>query len=509
MAKRQQPVASLSLGEMFGKLAENIGAQATKPNILGFKPHPKQVNFHKSNAKTRLYIGGNRSGKTTSGVAEDIYYLRGDHPYTRVPSAPVRGRAVCVDFTYGINQILIPMFQQMLPPSLLRNGSWYDSYSAEFKLLTLQNGSTLEFMTYEQKTEQFAGTSRHFTHFDEEPPKHIYNECLARLIDTNGPNWITMTPVEGMTWIYDGIYLPGLEGKDKGVYVIEVEMLDNPYISPQAAEDYLKNLDEDEREAREHGHFVQLGGLVYKKFHKDLHVVPSFIPPKEWEWYASMDHGYANPTAWLWHAVARDGTVVTFDEHYAAELTVKEHAHIVNEKNKAFKRIPDYIIGDPATQQRQGVTGTSIAAEYALNGVYITPGNNDVTTGVNQVNSYLGINPATNKPYWQITENCPNLINELPRQRWQRWASKKSQEENNPREKIHKKNDHASDSARYFFSFMPDLRPEEPPMKDAMPVNSTNIRYDEALARMALDNKGKTEWVIFSGTDTARLEYDG
>ena len=57
-------------------------------------------------------------------------------------------------------------------------------------------------------------------------------------------------------------------------------MLDNPHITPEAAEDYLSGLDDDERKAREHGTYVQLGGLVYKQFSIERHVVPIQIPQR-------------------------------------------------------------------------------------------------------------------------------------------------------------------------------------------------------------------------------------
>src|SRR3546814_19732760 len=70
--------------------------------------------------------------------------------------------------------------------------------------------------------DKFAGVPRHWVHFDEEPPKPIYNECLARLVDYNGDHWITMTPVEGMTWIYDDLYEGQVNNPDGIVEVIEV-----------------------------------------------------------------------------------------------------------------------------------------------------------------------------------------------------------------------------------------------------------------------------------------------
>jgi hypothetical protein len=294
-----------------------------------------------------------------------------------------------------------------------------------------------------------------------------------------------------MTWVYDELYLPGKEGQNSSIFVVEIDIHENPYITKEAIEEYVSTLDEDERVSREKGQFVQLGGKVYKHFSIERHVIP-IVNPKElksWEWYRSMDHGFNNPTAWLWHAVAKDGTIVTFAEHYARELTVQQHSEIVHSMDSDLGKEPEYCVGDPATAQRQGVTGTSIAAEYAIRGIFITPGNNDVLTGVNQIQSYLNVNPVTGKPYWQITENCVNLIKELQRLRWRTYSSKKAQSQNNAQEQIHKFNDHAADSARYFFTLMPDLKPIPQPVNKLVPQRKANERYDEVLARMHLDKE--------------------
>jgi len=497
---------AMSVSDMLETIGQSLKNQSKEPNILAYKPHDKQKIFHASKAHTRLYIGGNRSGKTVGGVTEDIYYLRGSHPYKRVPEPPVRGRVVCVDFNQGISQIIIPKLKQWLPPSLLINGSWDDSYHTLSKTLTLSNGSTLELMTYEQKLESFAGTSRHFCHFDEEPPKAIYDECQMRLMDTDGDTWITMTPVEGMSWIFDTIYEPGVNGDNPDIEVVIISSRENPYLNPAALDRILGSLDTEERKARELGEFIQLGGLVYKKFSKDLHVVPAvdLKSLRGCKIYASMDHGYNAPTAWLWHAVYPDGSVVTFDEHYQNEMIVKDHAEIVLAKEKAFAKAglqPTEIkIADPATAQRNGVTGTSIQTEYAKYGVYLASGNNDVLSGVNQVTSYLRSNPATGRPYRVIAENCPNLIREMQRLRWKTYASKKLQYENNPQEQIHKKDDHAADADRYFFSFMPELKwAQDPREPKQVPVATPVIRYDEALHQM-YGNGGtveeKTMWMF-------------
>ncbi len=446
-----------SLDEIFRTVSDGLNRASTTPNILGYKPHAKQIQFHQSNAPGRLYIGGNRSGKTVGGVNEDIWWALGTHPYKSTPRPPVRGRVVGVDFDNGIEKILKPQFARWLPPSSLINGSWTDSYYATTKTLTLENGSTIEFMSYVQDLEKFAGTSRHYIHFDEEPPKPIFTECKARLIDTAGHWWISETPVEGMTWVYDDIYIPGTTDPTGRIAVIQVDMTENPYISRMEIDSFLDGLDSKERQARGEGKFVHLGGLVFKHFGPKC-VVDSVDPRKlvglrQW---ASMDHGLNAPTAWLWHALYPNGSVLTFDEHYESGWTVSQHAARVHLMNQEHHRPPTYYVGDPAIKQRNAETGHSIQFAYQKEGIPIVLANNEVRAGIDRMNDYM-LSDDDGRPTWLITSNCTNLIFELQRYRWKTWATAKLRDKNNPMEEPHKKNDHAVDSSRYFFSFMPDL----------------------------------------------------
>jgi hypothetical protein len=73
---------------------------------------------------------------------------------------------VAVDFLNGVDKIILPLWKQWLPKKYLINGSWEDSYSRERHVLTLNNGSFDEFMSQDQDLDKFAGSSRHFVHFD-------------------------------------------------------------------------------------------------------------------------------------------------------------------------------------------------------------------------------------------------------------------------------------------------------------------------------------------------------
>ncbi len=451
MARKQE----ISLSEITGLFKEGLNRAVTRPTIHGYVPHEKQRIFHNAREKGRLYIGGNRSGKTVGGIVEDIWRMRGQHPFQPVPPPPTRGRIVTVSYTEGIEMIIKPEIAKWLPPSDLINGSWEDSYNKQLRTLTLTNESTVELMSHDQKLEKFAGTSRHWTHFDEEPPKAIFDECKMRLIDTGGCWYITMTPVEGMTWVHDDLYEPNLI-PGGNIAIIEIDSAENPYISEIELENALEGLTKEEKLARKEGKFVQLGGLVYNEFRPNIHVVDHEKIPLQnlfnWTQYASLDHGYNNPTAWLWHAVAPSGAVITFDEIYQNETLVSTFAKMIHDRNaEEHRRAPNIYVGDPAIAQRNAQTGDSIQLAYAQNGISIALGNNNVPIRVEKMNRYL------RQGKWIITTKCPNLIRELQRVRWKIYDQAKKRRDNNAREEIHKHNDHAPDSAGYFFSMMPDL----------------------------------------------------
>src|SRR5688500_5637775 len=353
--------------EMF--LSE-LKKSATQPNVFGYKPHEMQEEFHKSGKTGRIFLGGNRGGKTVAGAVETIYRLRGSHPYQKVSPAPIRARGSAVDIKQGINKIMIPELQRWMPPSELINGSWEDSYDKQQMVLRLRNGSTMDFLTYEMDTEKHAGTSRHWQWFDEEPPQHIYNEDLLRLVDVRGKWCITMTPVEGMTWIYYTFYRPIIEEEqDSTVDIFMVSTIQNPHISEDVLEEMTKGLSEEEKQARRHGKFMAASGLIYPEFNEGSHVVPpldySQISTKL---ICGMDHGLRNPTAWLWATLDREGRIVVFHEYYIAERTIKEHSDYIKEFEGVYGFRFDgenYRIGDPAIAQRSAISGGSVRSEYA------------------------------------------------------------------------------------------------------------------------------------------------
>jgi phage terminase large subunit-like protein len=445
------------MGDLAGMLSDGLTKMARRPNIYGYKPHPKQEVFHSKVAKNRLFLGGNRSGKSTAGVIEDLWWATGTHPYRETPEPPVRIRVIGVDFPNGVEKILLPEFQRWVPVTALVGDSWEKAYSKKHKRLDFKNDSFIEFMSSDQDLDKFAGTSRHLIHFDEEPPADIWNENKARTIDTAGEMILTMTPLLGLTWVYDDLYMQQNETN----FVVEIGMDENPYLAEAEVEAFLSGLSKDERKSRGEGKFIAIGGLIFKDFKPEIHVIDPVIPPLEWEWYQSLDHGINNPTAILWHAVSPEGQIVTFSEHYASDLTIASHATTIHSRESAWGRVPDYRVCDPALRQRQALTGDSLIVEYEKLGISLIPGNNEVATGIAKMQLALKPQGMKQEPQWLITENCANLIKEMQRYRYATYLSSKVAARSNKMETPVKKDDHAIDSARYFITFLPDLAPYE------------------------------------------------
>lgn len=283
----------------------------------------------------------------------------------------------------------------------------------------------------------------------------------------NGSIYITSN-----TWVFDDIYMAARS--DYNLQVTEVDMTENVYLNAGEIESFMSGLSADEKQARVRGKFVQIGGLIYKAF-SEQHIIEPVQPPVDWLHVASMDAGFNNPTAWLWGAIDRDGRLIIYDEHYESGQVVSYHAERVKEQNRVHGREPDYYVGDPSIRNTDPITGTSVLLEYVESGIPIVLGNNDVRAGINRVAQMLeGYNGV---PRLYITRNCVNLIYEIQRYRWGRWATKRAEFEKNKKEEPHKKADHACDSLRYLVASRPQVEDNT-----TVPRNLGSMGYPEAVS---------------------------
>lgn len=452
--------------DFLGELARGLTQAAKTPNVLSYKPNsPIHEEFHKSQKVGRLLRGGNRSGKSTAGIVEDIWRATGRHPFQPTHDIPIRGRIVTVDKDSGIELIVKPLLAQWTPPSELVNGCWTDSWQNRGSLMTFRNGSVIDVKTHQQEVETFAGIPLHFVHFDEECPSAIFNECRLRLVDYNGCWFMTMTPVAGQDWIFDRFIVTA----NKNVDMFEVNIDSNPHLDKEALKLLGEDLTDEEKEVREKGTFVPRGGLVLKEFDYNRHVIKAHGPiPRSWAIFVSFDHGFNNPTAILWHAVSPKGKVVTFHEHYKRKMLIKDHAAHVKMVNAQLGIEPQMYVCDPSMSQKTAETGTSPLQIYRDNGIPLVPAKRDVSGRIDKMNEYLKYD------MWHITTACPNTIKEARGYSFKIHVSPKIADRNNLREEPNKKNDHTMDSTGYFFNFVRWLTPEEKSQIRGMSQTLTN-----------------------------------
>ena len=420
----------------------------------GRKKHKKQIAFHKCRKKNRWVFGGNRSGKTECGAVEAIYMARGIHPY-RKNKPDVCGWVVSlssqVQRDVAQKKILHYLDPAWIEDVVMSEGRKDDPENGVIDLLIIKNvfggTSKIGFKSCDQGREKFQGSSLDFVWFDEEPPKDVYDECKMRVLDRSGDIFGTMTPLKGLTFIYDEIYLNKYNSKE--VWYEFMEWADNPILDKKEVKKLNDSLSEDVLDARRYGRFSVASGLVYKEFDENVHVIKPFAVPEDWYAGISIDPGLNNPLSCHFYAVDYDGNVYVIAEHFEAGQPVSYHAERIKAiadrlgwRRDTFGRIPALI--DSAANQKTLSSPRSVTELFFEHGVAANPHvNKDMFAGIARVKEYF----KSNRLF--IFSSCVNMIREIKGYCWK--------DSDTP----FKKDDHALDELRYFIMSRPEKSPPE------------------------------------------------
>ncbi len=414
--------------------------------------HEKQLAFHRCAKRNRWVFGGNRSGKTECGAVEAIWLALGVHPY-RQNRKDVFGWVVSlsqqVQRDVAQRKILHYLDPSRIVDISMLSGRRDSPKSGVIDQIAVRNAfggvSVIGFKSCDQGREKFQGSSLDFVWFDEEPPKDIYEECQMRVIDRRGDIFGTMTPLKGITFLYDEIYLNRSQNPE--IWYEFMEWRDNPYLSKEEIELMERTLDAQTRDSRQYGKFSAAEGLVYPEFDEQIHVVEPFPIPFEWQDLISIDPGLNNPLSAHWYAVDYDSNVYVVAEHYAAGRDIDWHAARIKEICRAIgwhadgKGRAEALI-DSAASQRTLASPKSVAELFFERGIAVnTQVNKDLFSGIARVKSYLKRGNGT--PDLYIFSSCVNLIRELKGYFWGKG--------DNPV----KRDDHALDELRYYLMRRP------------------------------------------------------
>jgi phage terminase large subunit len=234
-------------------------------------------------------------------------------------------------------------------------------------------------------------------------------------------------------------------------------------------------------------------GAVYSEFRRDTHVIKPFKIPEEWTKFIGADHGYTNPSCWLWAAADYDGNIYVYREFYKSELTIKEICQEVNKLNADDKI--DYVAIDPSIRATRAQTGASDWDTYQENldkKFILTPARNEVMTGIDRVKMHLKVNDKTKKPKLFVFDSVIETLNEIGEYRWDRKEGQT--DDKNAKEAPRKYKDHAMDALRYLVMSRPELPKEDD--KLAKLRNESSLEGSLRRELHEIKNKSKRDPLI-------------
>ena len=464
------------------ELARRRETDALSRYNKGRRKHKKQLAFHKCKKRNRWVFGGNRSGKTECGAVEAVWMARGNHPY-RKNRKDVFGWVVSltaqVQRDVAQKKILRYLRPDWIEEIVMTSGRKDSPASGVIDQIHVKNVfggvSVIGFKSCDQGRERFQGSSLDFVWFDEEPPRDVYEECVMRVADREGDIFGTMTPLKGLSFVYEEIYLNQKQNKE--VWYEFMEWADNPYLSKREISHLENALDETTLQSRRYGRFCTREGLVYPEFDESVHVIAPFSVPKEWQDTISIDPGLKNPLSAHWYAVDFDGNVYVVAEHYEANRDVDYHAKKLHEtsaslgwKRDAKGRLQALI--DPAAGQRTLASAQSVSELFYERDILVNPRvDKDVFSGVARVKSYL--NRKNGQPDLYIFSSCPNMIREFKSYFWGRDESPV------------KRDDHAMDELRYYLMTRPKAEPS------ASEKSAITKDKDRLIRRLNIKKRGR------------------
>lgn len=444
--------------------------------MLSYVPNPGLKAAHMDDRPIRAIFGGNRSGKTVWGVNEVGMWAFRMHPYldwVNDIEPPINIRICCTSFAQGIKGVILPTIREWWP-----KGAW--DYKSEGNLIEIWESqdtdkvlmATVELMSYDQDLDKFGGQSKHLIWCDEEPPFGIWQENMMRLLDTDGYMLLTMTPIHGMTWVYEDIYLSD-DIEHIGTY--NARTLDNPHLSEKAITKIRQLIhSEDDEAVRLYGEFIPTSHFIYPMWNPTIHVVdpldvwkdperPGQLPD-DWMVVLGIDPHDRTPHGVIFCGINREGDVYIFDE-ISEHCLISELAQLI--KKKLRGRIPAYSMIDSSANTESSIAGISMIQEFSRpgNDIHVLPtkkGRDSVLEGIQRVRDYLVYEKDESgkiikRPKLYVFKNCKHLIREFKLYVWEDWKGTNRQRKD-PKEAPLKKDDHLLDSLRYVLMTRPIYR---------------------------------------------------
>lgn len=319
-----------------------------------------------------------------------------------------------------------PLFQQH--PSLRQY------YNDSKKLLTLPNGSTIEFSYAKNEADLSNYQGREYDDLGIEEAGQWTESMFRTLHGSNRTSKPGIKPRCLLTGNPGGIghgWLKRLfverrfhsKERPEDYAFIQAKVYDNLALM-QNDPDYIHKLEANPnaalRKAYLDGDWDIFAGQFFQEISRDVHLIKPFPIPLHWNRFGAYDYGYNHPAAFGWFAVDEDGNVYLYREFVRARLRVDQFAKELNAFDDTALLYPVVAGHDCWTNKstlRTEVQPPTVAEEFQSHGINLKRAVIDRIQGASQLRSYIAHQnrPPNNKPRFYIFDTCPVTFDAIGR----------------------------------------------------------------------------------------------
>lgn len=235
----------------------------------------------------------------------------------------------------------------------------------------------------------------------------------------------------GHAW-YKSLFIDPVRNSPKGqegdTRFVSATVDDNRFVNA----DYKRQLEKLrgwQLQAWRYGDWDIAAGQYFVNFRREIdgvphHVLPSdsesFEPGRTWQYWCSLDYGFAHYTTCYLFGKDGDGNLYCLDEHAERQWVVKRHAAAIHamlaRHGRTVGDLERFVAGgDVFNRGRDGLT---VASQYAEFGIPLSAANDDRINGASEILNRFGELATEGReaipPTLFILDRCVRLIECLP-----------------------------------------------------------------------------------------------
>ena len=235
-----------------------------------------------------------------------------------------------------------------------------------------------------------------------------------RIYSTTNPGGV------GHAWYRTRFVAPMLERRETETRFVSARVTDNRWNNPEYIR-VLQGLSGWQRRAWLDGDWDIAAGQFFTTVRREVHVVENFDDTRAREWFCAMDYGFAHYTVVLLGCTDGDGNLFVVDEHAERLWLPQRHApaikgmlarHKIGDRKLELGDLKRFVAGADVFSRQSD--GTTVAAQYARQGITLRPANTDRLNGWAEIMTRFGDVEANIRPSLFIDERCGRLIETLP-----------------------------------------------------------------------------------------------